>query len=131
MLRQRLGGFGFRLGRSAKRAGAPLLRPMWPGQVSAGTKGIGLIGEAAGWISPSSAEGLSYAFRSAMMMADALREGPSGFLERYRDRARVLWWNLLRKNAKSLFIHGPGARMMLMRSGIGSMKVAGGGVWKS
>jgi flavin-dependent dehydrogenase len=130
LLRERLADFGFRLGRSTRREGALLLRPTWPRQVCAGAGGIGLIGEAAGWISPSSAEGLSYAFRSAMMMADALRDGLDGFLGRYRSRARALWWNVLRKNAKSLFIHRPGVRMMVMRSGIGSMEVAERGAWK-
>ena len=52
---------GIRLGKTVKREGALILRPMETGHVFTGKDGVALVGEAAGWISPSSAEGISYA----------------------------------------------------------------------
>ena len=125
LLKRKLGEFGLQLGRSVRTEAATLLRPTNPGQVCTGGNGIGLIGEAAGWISPSSAEGMSYAFRSAIIMADALQGGLEGSPRRYRRKAARLKRNILLKNVKSCFIYGPWLRKMIMLSGFGSMKVAG------
>jgi len=123
LLKRKVGEFGLELGRPVKRETGLLLRPTGPGQICVGSSGIGLIGEAAGWISPSSAEGLSYAFRSAIAMAEALREGLDGFLKRYTLRTRALRGNILLKALKSRFIYGPWLRGVIMRSGLGSVRV--------
>jgi flavin-dependent dehydrogenase len=88
-----------------------------------GERGIALIGEAAGWISPSSAEGLSYAFRSAVMLAEALRSTPDGFEKRYYEKTRALRRNIFLKNLKSHFIFNPNLRSAVMRSGLQSVKI--------
>jgi flavin-dependent dehydrogenase len=98
-----------------------ILRPVKQNQLVTGKKGIALLGEAAGWISPSSAEGLSYAFRSALMLADALRRSPDGFEKRYREKTRQLRKNIFFKNLKSIFIFNPVLRKMIMRAGLQSM----------
>jgi flavin-dependent dehydrogenase len=67
LLKTKLKENGFQFGKTVFREGAYVLRPMRMQQLSTGTKGIALLGEAAGWISPSSAEGLSYAYRSALI----------------------------------------------------------------
>ncbi len=92
-------------------------------QLSTGTKGIALLGEAAGWISPSSAEGLSYAFRSALMLAEALRATPNNFEKRYYQKARGLRRNIFFKNVKSHFIFNPKLRKAVMRSGLQNMEI--------
>ena len=56
-----------------------------------------VVGEAAGWISPSSAEGLSYAFRSALMLAEALQTTPHDFEKRYYQKTRALRRNIVLK----------------------------------
>jgi flavin-dependent dehydrogenase len=106
------------MGRTVWREGAYILRPLRAGQVFLGGDGIALIGEAAGWISPSSAEGLSYAFRSAMLLAEALKTSPNGFEKRYRDGTRGLRRNIFIKNLKSRFIFSPALRQLVMRSGL-------------
>ena len=99
------------------------MRPVNWHQLSTGTKRIALLGEAAGWISPSSAEGLSYAFRSALMLADALRKAPDGFEKRYYQATRRLRINILIKNLKSHFIFNPLLRKAIMRSGFNSLEI--------
>jgi len=106
------------MGKTVWREGAYILRPLRTGQVFSGSDGIALIGEATGWISPSSAEGLSYAFRSAMLLADALKVSPNGFEKRYRDGTRGLRRNIFIKNLKSRFIFNPVLRQLVMRSGL-------------
>jgi flavin-dependent dehydrogenase len=92
-------------------------------QLVSGKKGIALLGEAAGWISPSSAEGLSYAFKSALMLADALRNTPDGFEKRYHYKTRQLRKNIFRKNLKSIFIFNPILRKWIMKTGLQSITV--------
>ncbi|TLM98450.1 MAG: oxidoreductase, partial [Actinobacteria bacterium] len=52
---------GFRLGRELGRGSAAVARPIAPAQMNLGAGRVLLAGEAAGLISPSSAEGISYA----------------------------------------------------------------------
>jgi flavin-dependent dehydrogenase len=117
-LKSLLAGFGFRTGKTVWREGAYSLRPLNTAQVCTGGAGIALIGEAPGWISPSSAEGLSYAFRSAILLADAMNGSLHGFEKRYRDSARALRLNIFIKNLKSCFVYNPVLRRLVMKSGL-------------
>jgi len=123
LLKRKLGECGFELGRRVRKEAGVLVRPTSPKQICTGGRGIGLIGEAAGWISPSSAEGLSYAFGSATEMASALRREPDDFVRRYKRNTRGLKRNILMKNLKSRFVYGPLLRRCLMRTGLGSVRV--------
>jgi len=123
LLKQKLHGFGYQFGKTIRREGASIMRPVNRYQLTTGTKGIALLGEAAGWISPSSAEGLSYAFRSALMLADALRKAPEGFEKRYYLATRRLRINIFLKNIKSHFIFNPLLRNAVMRSGLNSLEI--------
>ena len=100
------------------REGAFLLRPMRTGHVLTGGAGVALIGEAAGLISPSSAEGLSYAFSSAILLATAVSDSLNGFEKRYSEATARLRRNLFFKNLKSHFIFNPCLRRLVMRSGL-------------
>ena len=122
-LKSKLKDRGFQFGKTVWREGAYILRPSSIQQVSTGTKGIALLGEAAGWISPSSAEGLSYAFRSALMLAEALRPTIDGFEKRYQQKSRALRRNIFLKILKSYFIFNSRLRKVIMKSGLQSMKV--------
>lgn len=62
---------GLPLGQRLRRQGTYLLRPGLR-DICLGKAPVFLLGEAAGWISPSSAEGFSYAFASAQALAQAL-----------------------------------------------------------
>jgi flavin-dependent dehydrogenase len=123
MLKDRLRDYGFRFGKTVRRESAFILRPERTRQIYTGANGIALLGEAAGWISPSSAEGLSYAFKSALILADVLRKTPDSFEKRYYRKTRQLRRNILVKNIKSHFIYDPWLRTIVMRTGLNSMKV--------
>ncbi len=124
LLKKKLAEFGFRFGKTIKKERGLLFRPVKTSQVFLGHDDIALVGEAAGWISPSSAEGLSYAFNSAAGLAAALGQGAHKFLKRYAKNTRDLKQSISRKNLKSHFIHNPWLRRLVMRSGMGSMRVS-------
>jgi len=123
LLKNKLIDYGFTFGKVVCTKAAFILRPHKTRQISTGTKGIALIGEAAGWISPSSAEGLSYAFKSALILADVLYETPYDFEKRYYRKTRPLRRNIFVKNIKSHFMYDPWLRKIVMRMGLNSMKV--------
>ena len=123
LLKRKLRQHGFQFGKTVWREGAYILRPMKMGQLSTGGGGTALLGEAGGWISPSSAEGISYAFRSALILAESLHTSLHGFEERYRKQMRQLRRNISLKNLKSHLIFDPGLRKAVMKSGLRSMTV--------
>jgi flavin-dependent dehydrogenase len=125
LLKEKLAARGFRFGKVFQKRGAFLLRPRSRSHVRLGAGRIGLVGEAAGWVSPSSAEGLSYAFRSARSLAEAILEKEERFLGKYVSKTTGLRWNVLVKAMKSRVLYHPLARMAVMRLGIGSVSVVG------
>lgn len=123
LLKSKLKNYGLEFGKVIYKEGAYILRSVKTSQISTGTNGIALVGEAAGLISPSSAEGLSYAFRSALILARVLCKTPHGFQKRYHHKIRQLRRNIFLKNIKSHFIYDPPLRRTVMRTGIKSMQV--------
>jgi len=53
-------------------------------EIALGTGNVLLIGEAAGLISPSSFEGISYALESGLMAAQAIKTEPDSVIDTYR-----------------------------------------------
>jgi len=123
LLKETLKSNGFQFGKTVWREGAYILRPMKTTHLLTGKDKIAFLGEAAGWISPSSAEGISYAFRSAHALAQALHTTPDGFEKRYRNKTRNLKRNISLKIMKSHFIFNPYLRKMVMNSGLQSVKL--------
>jgi geranylgeranyl reductase len=121
LLKNKLTDQGFLFGKSINKRGALIFRPERLSQIAIGNGPIALIGEAAGWISPSSAEGMSYAFRSAIALADAFRSGLERFPEQYRRNTRSLLRNILLKNLKSPFMYNPLLRKLALYSGLNSI----------
>ncbi len=123
LLKNKLRDYGFRFGKTTRRKGAFILRPVKTQEICTGKNGVALLGEAAGWISPSSAEGLSYAFKSALILAQILRKTPDGFEKHYYQKTRQLRRNIFLKNIKSHFIYDPRLRKIVMKTGFKSMEV--------
>ena len=123
-LKQKLAPWGFDLGKPIRREGAMILRPTSAKQICTGADRLALVGEAAGFISPSSCEGFSYAFRSAEALAESLLPGIDGFEARYARNTRDLRTNILVKNIKSPFMYNRVLRHTVMKAGISSLKVA-------
>ncbi|WP_242867307.1 Rossmann-fold NAD(P)-binding domain-containing protein [Thermotalea metallivorans] len=84
--------------------------------------GATLIGEAAGAISPSSAEGISYALKSSLYLAQSLEKEINGYFDRYKNMVKDIKLNLLIKNIKSPAMYNPLVRQLVMRSGITCIK---------
>jgi flavin-dependent dehydrogenase len=124
-LKARLGELGFNLGKSVRKNGALIFRPVYQSHLYYGSENVAFIGEAGGFISPTSGEGLSYAFRSALALAEAILEGGGGVIRRYEKKGAVLRENLLVKRIKLPFMYNPFVRNLVMISGARSMEIHG------
>ena len=119
--RLRLSGSGF--GAEISRGSAKIARPRSPRSLCPGSGNVLLAGEAAGFISPSSAEGISFALSSAAAVERALRTGLLGADARYRAATLPLAARIGAKALKSSAIYGSTVRRLVMRSGLGSIVV--------
>lgn len=125
-LKEQLGNYGYRLGESVKQESAALLRPGGTRDIQTGAGQAILIGEAAGLISPSSAEGLSYAFVSALLASKALSDGLHDPALRYHRMTVSLRSNIKRKRIKSSIIYCAPTRRAIMTSGFFTIKLDDG-----
>lgn len=83
---------------------------------------IFLIGEAAGFISPSSLEGISYAMESGHLLAEVFNIGNSSF-NYYRKSLKPLRRKLFTKIMKNKLLYTPIIRKYLMLSNISTIKI--------
>lgn len=120
-LKVKLTAQGFLLEDPIKTEGAFLFRPRRRSCLLAGKGAVALVGEAAGAISPSSAEGISYALKSSLYLAQSMEEGLEGFLGRYEEKLREIRRNILLKNLKSPVMYQPFLRNLVMKSGLRSI----------
>lgn len=115
---------GFRFGAPVKTEACQVLRPQNWRQFCIGGKGVFLLGEAAGFISPSSLEGVSWALNSAMALAEAL-DSP----EPRRSYSLFTLGMRLRLTAKLLkcpAMYQPALRRLVLRSGLQALDLLDG-----
>jgi len=121
--KQRLKKFNIHLENPVKTEACQVLRPVGYNSFVNGVEfeeySVFLIGEAAGFISPSSLEGFSSAFNSAIALSDSFKE--KKVLKNYKRKTKGLKRKLLLKNIKSLFMYNPILRKIIMMSGIDSI----------
>lgn len=123
LLKKKLRQYGFNLEDPVKKSGAFILRPQNLKSLVTGDDKVALIGEAAGFISPSSAEGFSYAFESARALALALENGLTDLNSSYRNNTAKLRQNIQMKNLKCPFMYDKFLRSTIMKLGIKALKV--------
>ncbi len=123
LLKCRLRDFGLSLSRPRKRRSAFLLRPRGPGSVALGSGRLALAGEAAGLVSPSSGEGLSFALESAALLSEAILKNGEDFMGAYARAASGLRRTILMKVLKAAVLYEPHVRRGIMQSGIRSITV--------
>lgn len=87
---------------------------------------VALVGEAGGFSNTSSAEGLSFALKSAQALAASLNEGLTGFQGPYRAMVRILKGSIAFKGVKNLVMYHQTLRGLVMRTGILSSEVYAG-----
>ena len=115
-----LEAYGLFLGEATRREAGMIFRPGSRTTICPGSDRVFLVGEAAGLISPSSAEGISTAFASAVALAQAI-EGKNA-TKQYRRNLRSLIWGVFRKNVKGFAMFSPCLRNWILQSGLLSLE---------
>ncbi|MCL2720947.1 MAG: FAD-binding protein [Treponema sp.] len=87
-----------------------------------GKKGAYLIGEAAGMISPSSLEGISYSMESAKILANIINKNTNNTANKYFFGTLAIRIKLFLKLFKKPFMYNRLLRKLIMKSGIKSIK---------
>lgn len=114
---------GCRLGAPVKREACLVSSPRHWSDIVCGIPGVYLIGEAGGFISASSFEGISSAMLCGQYLAEAFAHGTSkeDILRRYQHLTRVLRLKLWTKTVKRAVLCSPILRYCIMKSGIQSI----------
>lgn len=123
-IKEKLKAFDFILENPVKTEACVVLSPKSPKELCCGKGRCFLIGEAAGFISPSSLEGMSYAFESAYLLSKLFAEKNDVTLKDYKQVTRKLRFKLSLKLIKRHFIMGPFLRRLIMRAGIQAVTMA-------
>ena len=125
LLKEKAKTFGFDFGEVIKTEICQVLRPPGIRDCYSGDNGVFLIGEAAGFISPSSLEGISYALESAFILSQVFNSGQGGSLldKAYHRRTRKLRGKVFSKKLKLPFMYTKHLRYLVMKSGMNSVKI--------
>ncbi len=121
--KKRLTEYGFKFGTPLKTEACIVLRPKSPFDICTGRDGAFLVGEAAGLISPSSLEGISFAVNSARLLAEVINSGIDDPSKKYAEKILPLKLKILVKIMKCPFMYSPFLRKLVMKSGISSITV--------
>ena len=99
-------------------------RPKITNGIFLGDDRVFLIGEAAGFISPSSFEGISYAMLSAEKLAFSMNtaDSPEKIIKKYRKGALKLMLKVVIKCIKRPFMYNKFLRRAVMKSGLTAIK---------
>ncbi|WP_368544399.1 colicin M resistance lipid reductase CbrA [Enterobacter soli] len=117
-LKARLEAFHFQFGKPMKSEKCTVLFPSRWADFVCGRENAFLIGEAAGFISASSLEGISYALDSADILSPILTGAPENANGAYRKATRALRIKLYGKIIKSRMLTSAWSRKWIMKSGV-------------
>jgi flavin-dependent dehydrogenase len=121
--KEKLKEYGYELNNVTKKEGCHLLRPMSSRDVFLGEGRVALVGESAGLISPTSAEGISYAMLSGEALGEAILENKEEFLKCYEMKAKYLKKNIDSKMKKYPAMYNKNLRKIIFKLSIGTLKV--------
>ncbi|GHT36861.1 oxidoreductase [Planctomycetales bacterium] len=110
--------FGLQLGKPFLCEAGAIFRPLSNGGIFTGTENIVLVGEAAGLISPSSAEGISFALASAFALSESFLPDGTFSMRLYRKKINPLLWKIRLRQFKVPAMFHPWLRKQIMHSGI-------------
>lgn len=115
---------GQEFGETVKTEACLVTSPRRYSHLLCGGGNVFLVGEAAGFISASSFEGISSAMLSARLLAEAFESGRDGaeILRGYRKNTRKLRFKLYTKMQKRRVLCSPFLRSIVMKSGVRSME---------
>ncbi|MDR2171076.1 MAG: FAD-binding protein [Planctomycetaceae bacterium] len=120
-LKSYLDSIGLKTNQIKKKELALITRPMSTSAINLGKNQILLAGEAAGLISPTSAEGVSFALASATALANAFNSNKNVLLE-YKKNTKNIIANIKLKYLKSPAMFNPHIRKFIMKSGLTALK---------
>ncbi len=119
--KEKLIEMGFQIQIPEQTEACLVLRPTGWQSFQLGRDNVFLIGEAAGFISPSSLEGISAAMNSAVHLNSALNRRSGNRLRCYQRNTLKLRIKLLAKNLKCPFMYQPSLRRGVLKSGLQSI----------
>lgn len=119
--KKKLENIGIKLGDPIKTEACLVMRPASPRQFSVSYENAFLIGEAAGFVSPSSLEGISSAILSAVMLAKAINSGKVNIGRQYAGLCRSLKRKLFLKLLKCPFMYNSFLRNIILQTGLTSI----------
>ena len=123
LLKDKLKNQGFNLGEPVKIEACLVSMPRGLSDFCVAKDNAFLIGEAAGFISPTSLEGISYALNSAYNLATVLNLSCKNPAKKIRMKSIPMRVKLLFKYFKAPFMYNSFLRKIIMKSGIKSIKV--------
>ena len=100
-----------------------IARPSLYGMPCPVSGGIPLIGEAGGFMSSSSAEGISYALKTSYSLYEAIVKDEINFCKIYEQSVRKIILNIYGKIIKSSVYYQPFLRNLAMKSKINTIKI--------
>jgi flavin-dependent dehydrogenase len=122
MLKEKVRNSGVSFGKPVRREGCFVCLNKGLTDTCTGKDGVYLIGEAAGMISPSSLEGISYSMESAKKLSEAINEGRGKIGRKYFMRTLGIRVKLIGKILKMPLIYNRMCRKLVMKSGIKAIK---------
>ncbi|MCL2077335.1 MAG: FAD-binding protein [Oscillospiraceae bacterium] len=128
-LKQRLAPFGFDFSNPIKTEACLVLRAASPFQFCMARDNAFLIGEAAGLISPSSLEGISYAIESGYILGKIFGKAlgnAKAYQKAYKKETAGLRFKLTLKLLKCPLMYNRFLRKIVMKSGVGAIDIVGG-----
>lgn len=114
ILKKKLEKKGINLGETVKSEGTYIERPLNNSSIIFNKRNVYLIGEASGSISPSSADGISFALKSSISLANKL----NGMKNSSNLLIRI---DIFLKNLKSKLVYNKFIRKIIIKSGIFSI----------
>ncbi len=118
VMKQKLLKYGYVFDKPLKIEACIVNRPSRPFELCCGANNAFLIGEAAGFISPSSLEGISYAFDSAAVLAKVFNGKKDNPNRAYRLGTLKIKIKLFVKNMKAFVMYNPFFRRIVMKTGL-------------
>lgn len=121
--KRKLEEHGIRLTSSVKKEACFVVKLRSSKDFYLGKDGIYILGEAAGFISPSSYEGISGALDSSYLLSQIFNEGDKNILQRYKKATLKLRFKYLLKVIKANILCSKMLRKWIMRSKIQSINL--------
>jgi len=123
LLKEKLQRQGFSFGEIVKTEACLVSMPRSIRDFCVGKDRAFLIGESAGFISPSSLEGISYAFNSAYELASVFNTSDINLVWKVSLKLMSMKIKLFLKYLKVPFIYHPFLRKLVMKTGVSSIDV--------